>query len=316
MKKAILCFFIIILALCGYFLLTRSQHRLTDADTLSLKDSTGTVVKLPEHPKRVVFLNASNLEIFAAIGGKAAGKATSSSYPDAIKEAIADIPEVGMIHAPNVEKIMSLKPDLLIGTNVPFHVMLRKPMELAGIPVYLNMINSYEDVLQTITLFGRLAGREQAAMAKREQIERDYAELTRDIKAESGPRTLIIFGSPDSFSMSTEKSFAGDLLRRLGGCNVAAEAGRDKDSSYLPLSMEYLSKADPQVIMVLTMGDGAVVMEKLRQDMRANPAWQELEAVKKQRVYQLPGKLFTVNPGTQIIEAMKIMQGYLQEVGE
>ena len=43
---------------------------------------------------------------------------------------------------------MSLKPDLVVGTNVPFHVMLRKPLEMAGVPLYLNMINSYEDVLK------------------------------------------------------------------------------------------------------------------------------------------------------------------------
>lgn len=45
---------------------------------------------------------------------------------------------------------MSLKPDLVVGTNVPFHVMLRKPLEMAGVPLYLNMINSYEDVLKSI----------------------------------------------------------------------------------------------------------------------------------------------------------------------
>ena len=312
MKKAVLLFFVCILAVSGYFLLNRSKPELTEGNSLVLTDSTGTEVRLPRHPKRVVFLNASNLEIFASIGGKAAGKATSPSYPKDILAQIADIPEVGMIHAPNLEKIMGLKPDLLIGTNVPFHVMMRKPMEVAGVPLYLNMINSYEDVLDTITLFGKLAGREQQAAAKRRQIEEDYARMTAGVQPDSGPKTLIIFGSPDSFSMSTAKSFAGDLLRRLGGNNVAAEAGKDKDSSYLPLSMEYLTKQNPDVIMVITMGDGAAVMQKLRQDMKANAVWNEISAVQNGRVYQLPSNLFTVNPGTHIIEAMQLMQSYLR----
>lgn len=312
MKKAVLLFFVCVLAVSGYFLLNRSKPTLTESNSLTLTDSTGTEVRLPRHPKRVVFLNASNLEIFTSIGGKAVGKVTSPSYPKDILPQLADIPEIGMIHAPNLEKIMSLKPDLLIGTNVPFHVMLRKPMEVAGVPVYLNMINSYEDVLNTITLFGRLADREEQAEAKRKQIESDYAELTAGVQPNGGPKTLIIFGSPDSFSMSTDKSFAGDLLRRLGGQNVAAEAGKDKDSSYLPLSMEYLTKQNPDVIMVITMGDGAAVMQKLRQDMRANAVWNEISAVQNGRVYQLPSNLFTVNPGTHIIEAMRLMQKYLR----
>lgn len=70
---------------------------------------------------------------------------------------------------------MSLKPDLVVGTNVPFHVMLRKPLEMAGVPLYLNMINSYEDVLKSIDDFGRFAGREKEAAAKRAQIEKEYA---------------------------------------------------------------------------------------------------------------------------------------------
>lgn len=312
MKKAVLLFFVCILAVSGYFLLNRSKPELTENNSLTLTDSTGTEVRLPLHPKRVVFLNASNLEIFASIGGQAVGKATSPSYPKDILEQIASIPEVGMIHAPNLEKIMGLKPDLLVGTNVPFHVMMRKPMEVAGVPLYLNMINSYEDVLNTITLFGKLADREQQAAAKRKQIEEDYAKMTAGVQPDSGPKTLIIFGSPDSFSMATAKSFAGDLLRRLGGNNVAAEAGKDKDSSYLPLSMEYLTKQNPDVIMVITMGDGAAVMQKLKQDMKANAVWNEIGAVQKGRVYQLPSNLFTVNPGTHIIEAMQLMQSYLQ----
>lgn len=62
---------------------------------------------------------------------------------------------------------------------------------------------------------------------------------------------------------------------------MAAAAGKGKDSSYLPLSMEYLTKENPQVIMLITMGDGKAVMGKLRQEMQQNPIWNELEAVQK-----------------------------------
>lgn len=136
MKKYILLVFVVIIALAGYFLLARGQHKLAANAAVSVTDSTGAKVHIPAEPKRIVFLNASNLEIFASIGGKAVGRPTSTSYPNDIKKSIKDIPEVGMIHAPNLEKIMSLKPDLVVGTNVPFHVMLRKPLEMAGVPLY------------------------------------------------------------------------------------------------------------------------------------------------------------------------------------
>lgn len=311
MKKYILLVFVAIIALAGYFLLSKGQQQLASNAARTVTDSTGAEVHIPAKPQRIIFLNASNLEIFAAIGGKPAGKVTSNSYPEDIKASIADIPEIGTIHAPNLEKIMGLKPDLVVGTNVPFHVVLRKPLEMAGIPLYLNMINSYEDVLTSIDEFGRFAGREQEAAAKRAEIEKEYAELTRDVQPNSGPRTLIIFGAPDSFNMATGKSFTGDLVNRLGGKNIAAEADNTKDSSFIPLSMEYVAKQDPEVVMLITMGGSKEILEKLRANMRDNAIWHDVNAVKNNRVYQLPPELFTVNPGTHTIEAMKIVKGYL-----
>ena len=265
----------------------------------------------PAEPKRIVFLNASNLEIFASIGGKAVGRPTSTSYPNDIKESIKDIPEVGMIHAPNLEKIMSLKPDLVVGTNVPFHVMLRKPLEMAGVPLYLNMINSYEDVLKSIDDFGCFAGRDKEAAVKRAQIEKEYAALTQDVQKGRGPKVLIIFGSPDSFNMSTKKSFGGDLAERLGAVNIADKAENVKDSSYIPLSMEFVAKENPDIVMLITMGGSKEILEKLRANMRDNAIWHDVNAVKNNRVYQLPPSLFTVNPGTHTIDAMKIMKEYM-----
>lgn len=119
MKKFVLAFFVLLLALTGYFLFAQSESKLSGPGTLTVTDSIGKTVVMPEHPQRIIFLNPSNLEIYTAIGGKAAGKATSDSYPEDIKEQIKDIPDVGAIYAPHVEKIMSLKPDLVIGTNVP-----------------------------------------------------------------------------------------------------------------------------------------------------------------------------------------------------
>ncbi len=311
MKKYILLVFVVIIALAGYFLLARGQHKLADNAAVTVTDSTGAQVHIPAEPKRIVFLNASNLEIFASIGGKAVGRPTSNSYPDDIKASLQGIPEVGQIHAPNLEKIMSLKPDLVVGTNVPFHVMLRKPLEMAGVPLYLNMINSYEDVLKSIDDFGKFAGREKEAAAKRAQIERDYAELTKDVKKGQGPKVLIVFGAPDSFNMSTKMSFSGDLVERLGGVNIANKAENVKDSSFIPLSMEFVAKENPDIVMLITMGGSTEILEKLRANMRDNVIWHDVNAVKNNRVYQLPPSLFTVNPGTHTIDAMKIMKEYM-----
>ena len=97
----------------------------------------------------------------------------------------------------------------------------------------------------------------------------------------------------------------------MGAVNIADKAENVKDSSYIPLSMEFVAKENPDIVMLITMGGSKEILEKLRANMRDNAIWHDVNAVKNNRVYQLPPSLFTVNPGTHTIEAMKIMKEYM-----
>lgn len=314
MKKLILGVFVLLLVGVAGFLLFHRNTSLTAENTVEMVDSTGEKVRVPKEPKRVIFLNTSNMEIFVSVGGKPVGKATSNNVTADVAEKIKYVTDIGQIYAPNLEKMLSLKPDLIVGTNVPFNVALRKPLQVANVPVYINVINSYEDVLKSIDLMGKFANKPKEAAAKRAEIAKDYAALTQGVQANSGKRCLILFGSTESFNMATSKSFTGDLIKRLGGVNIADGADKGKESSYLPLSMEYVTKQNPEVIMIITMakGDLKEAGKKTREDMLKSPQWKDVAAVKNGKVYTLEGALFTVNPGTHIIDAMKIMQRHLR----
>jgi len=273
-------------------------------------DSAGREIVIPEHPKRVVILNASNLELYYAAGGQAIAKPVSSAFDVKLQKKIADIPEIGFIHSPNLEKIVSLQPDLVIGTNVPFHNALKDALQKAGIPLYINSISSYEDVLKTITFYGELANTKDRAIEKRRKIETEYAAVINQVKGKKIPKSLIVFGSPDSYSMATKKSFSGDLVNRLGGGNIA-DLNNNFGDSYVPLSMEYITQKDPEVIFIITMGNSQKVMENFKTNMKENPIWNDVSAVKNDRIYQLPADLFTVNPGTQVAKAMLLLAEYL-----
>lgn len=312
--KYLLIFLLVLLALAAsIFVYGRSDDSLapTQTNTVLIKDSMGRMVAVPTHPKRVVILNASNVELFYAAGGTAVGKARSPSYPDYLLGQIQEVPEVGMIHTPNLEKIISLNPDLVIGTNIPFNIALGGPLKAAGIPLFINSIESYNQVLHSLDLFGSLSDTMQISLAKKSEVQAKYAQAIELSKGHHSPRTLIIWGSPDSFSMATKYSFSGDLLNSLGGNNIT-NLDSSLKNSYVPLSMEYLTQKDPEVILVITMGeDTKQIMDRLTKDMQSNLIWQELSAVKNKRVYQLPSKLFTVNPGTQVADAATIMAKYL-----
>ena len=118
---ALLC-----LAAAAAFLLWPRAQDPPEQKELTVTDSTGRTVTLPSHPERVVILNPSNLDLYVAAGGaeNIVGKPTSQTLSETVKEKTAAAEEVGIIHQPDIEKILALQPDLVIGTNVPFHTGL------------------------------------------------------------------------------------------------------------------------------------------------------------------------------------------------
>ncbi|MBP2630475.1 MAG: iron transporter substrate-binding protein [Firmicutes bacterium] len=290
------------------------QSTETENDKRVVTDSIQRNVEIPKHPKRVLFLNASNLDLFCAAGGAelVVGKPTSQALSEEVKKLTADVPEIGIIHTPNIEKILSLKPDLVIGANVPYHHALIPVLEQAGIPLLVRSLDTYEQVLETMTFYGELTGKEKATKERITMVEKDYQQAVAQSNNKKAPKNLIIFGSPESFSMGTQKSFVGDLIARLGGNNIADQIENSTKDAFVPLSMEFVAKQNPSVIFLIMHGtDGENAEKKVQQDLSENPAWADVEAVKNKRVYVLPYALFAVNPGTQVAEAIRVLSDHL-----
>lgn len=299
-----------IVVLCLVFLAGWMQFHDYESSTLAttrtVVDATGTEIKIPTHPKRVVILNIANLDMYYAVGGEVVGKPKSAYYSKELMAATADVPSIGGLHSPSVEAIIGMHPDLVIGVNVPFNTNLREMLGQANIPLYINNLNTYEDVVNTLRFFGELTGHEDVANVTAKRAEDHYNKVVALAKEEKGPRSLIIFGAPGSFSMATTTSFSGNLLKTLGGDNIA-----DRDSSlsgdYVPLSMEYIIKENPEVIFFISMTPKPDSIETFKRDMLESSSWQDISAVKSGRIYYLSGGLFALNPGTPINEALDIM---------
>ena len=277
-------------------------------------DSANRNVQIPVHPKKVIVLNPSNLDLYFAAGGTVIGKPTTEALPPAVKEAVKAVPAVGTTANPNVEQMLALRPDLILGVNIPPHHNLLPVLKKAGIPILLQTLESYQQILDTLRFYGELTGQPQQAASAIASIESTYQKVVAKQKASAkpSPKTLIVWGSTESFNMATPSSFAGDLLQRLGANNIAD--GQDALSAkmrYAPLSMEYVTKANPDVILLITHSSDEKVGEKFRNELAVHPAWQGLKAVKENRVHQLPYHLFAINPGTRVGEALEVLSALL-----
>ena len=147
---------VILAALCMIaavvFTLWPKEKEVSQPTELTVTDSTGREVSIPAHPKRVVCLNASNLDLFVAAGGADAGvgKPTSQALSEEVQAATASAEEVGIIHQPDLEKILSLQPDLVIGTNVPFHTDLEGTLGEAGVPIYIRALDDVPSLYEAL----------------------------------------------------------------------------------------------------------------------------------------------------------------------
>ncbi len=275
-------------------------------------DSAGRSVAIPVRPQRVVALNASNVDLFYAAGGSLVGRPSTMTLPPAVREKVAGLPAVGETPSPSVEKIIALKPDLVLGADVPFHHVLLPALEKAGIPVILQSLPNYRQIGETIRLFGEITGNKQEAEEAAARIESQVRRVKERCAGRPQPLALAIWGSPESFNMALPGSFIGDLFQLLGAANAAE--GRMPvagDSGYAPLSLEYIAKVNPDVILLITHASAEKVSEKFRNELQQHPAWQGMKAVREGRVYKLPYHLFAVNPGTQVALAVEHLAGLL-----
>ena len=315
MKKVLIVVAVVLVAVSAFTLMNKNSDSSSKSTaTRVVKDERGKEVVIPTHPKRVLLLSATHLDLFVEAGGadKIVGKPTTQTASKEVQDATANAKEIGQAMALNAEVMMSLNPDLVIGVNMQPHVALIPMFEKAGIPVYIQTINTYEQVLEQLQLYGELSGTVDIAQKKIESIKNKYNTALKKAQGKTPPASLILWGTPESFSMGTKKSFVGDLVERLGGGNILDNTDKENtDSVFVPMSMEYVTKVDPKVIFLITHGSPEGLKAKFQKEMDENPVWKDMSAVKNKRIYTLPYQLFAVNPGSRIGDAINVMADHI-----
>lgn len=311
-KGLVLLLAVALVGCMAWFLQQDGQAAVQEGTTRHVTDSTGTEVDIPAHPQRVVFLNVSNMDLFVAAGGadKIAGRPTSHSMSEALADAVKEVPEVGIIHTPNVEKILALQPDLVIGVNVSYHNKMRDTLAQNGIPLYINALDTLEDTYHTLAFFGELTGEETVAAGQADSIRYTCDAAIDKAKGKTGPQVLLLFSTPDSASAATSKSFPGDLLKRIGAVNIA-DLEAEPSEAFVPLSKEYVLRHNPDVIGIISMGQAEGQAEQFLHQMHEDESWRETRAVQQGRVFLLPSSLFTVNPGSRVGQALEYLANHV-----
>lgn len=247
-------------------------------ESIRVVDDTGDAVVLDAPARRIVSLapNLTELLFDAGAGGQIVGAVDYSDYPPPARA----IPRIGGSGSIDFERVISLKPDLIIAwaSGNPRRTVER--LRRFGLPVYLAQPRRLEDIARTLERLGKLAGTDAIARTKADQFTRRLQALSARYAGRPPIRVFYQILDPQLITVNG-KHLISEILRICGGENVFAT---------LPVlapvvNEEAVLKADPEAIIA-----GGV--DENWDAWRAH--WREratLTAVKRNALYRIPADL-------------------------
>lgn len=249
-----------------------------------------------ELPQRWVSAGGALSEWVTALGGesKLVGVDTTSQHPDALKA----LPSIGYQRQLSAEGILSLRPQVLVGTEEmgppPVLAQIRK----AGVRVELFSSKAeLAAVDENLKHLGALLGSEQQAATLASDYHRQLQGLQDKIKqaqaSQQAPGVLLLVGHAGAKPLIAGQGTAGDwLLRQAGARNLADHQG------YKNFSVEALAALDPDVVV---FSDRALAGEAALQALiKENPALAGSRAVRDKRLLSLDPTLLVGGLGPRL----------------
>jgi iron complex transport system substrate-binding protein len=270
-----------------------------EAADKTVVDHAGRSVQVPVSPAAVISLAPSVTEIVFALDRQEVlkGVTTFSDFPAAAE----NLPKIGSYIHPDMEKIVSLAPDLCIAVKDgnPKQVVMR--IVEMGIPVYAVNPRCLESVMASIIDIGGLLEASHRAEEIVADMRRRMGRVAAGI-AGTADRPAVFFQINASPIVSAgHDTFIHELIVRAGGRNLAGD-----QPSYPRFTIEQVLALSPDIIIVTTMsgkGESDGVVDGWRQ-------WARLPAVKNDRVLVVDSGLFD-RPGPRLIDALELLVGLI-----
>ena len=256
-------------------------------------------------PKRIVSLVPAVTEMLFAIG--AGNEVVGVSSYDRFPPETATRPKVGALVDPDFERILSLKPDLVVVYGSQFDLIAR--LGSAKLPVFNYRHAGLADITATIRELGNRIGRPGEANTVAAGIERDIAAVRARVAGLARPRTAFVFGREPgtirSVYVSGGVGFMHDMIESAGGDN----AFKDVQRQSLQATTEILLARTLDVIVEAHPNDGWTP-ERVAQERRGWNALAAIPAVRSGRVYLLADDRLSI-PGPRVAEAIAALADVL-----
>jgi iron complex transport system substrate-binding protein len=265
---------------------------MTNVADRTFVDDLGRKVYLAKPAQRVISLAPSITEMLFAVGldAEIVGVTTFCDYPAQAKLK----PKIGS-SIPNLEAILGLKPDLVLGNQDFIRPDVLAKLEQLRVPVFLLLPKTVEDILGHISTLGRLVGHEKDARLVVQGLRDRLTEIRRRMARAQRVRVFYVVNTDPLISVGSG-SFIHHMLETAGGENIVGNTIK----AYPKVSLEEVLRKDPEVLL-FPAGTTEGIPEAEQQRWRK---WRGMSAVAQNRVYQVKADLVN-RPGPRVIEGIE-----------
>jgi iron complex transport system substrate-binding protein len=264
---------------------------------ITITDDLGRMVTIEKEPMKIVSLAPSNTEVAFALGldDRLVGVTEFCDYP----EGTLAIEKVGGYDSVDIEKVVTINPDLILATDFHKHEFIPQ-LEKLGFTVVGLVPKTLDEVMDSIIFIGRITGTQEAAYAitaGMEQRIETIANKAAGITEADRLRVLYLVWHEPIMSVGNDTRIH-EMIEIVGGSNVAAIAGE----GYPTLALEEILSINPEVIVanVEDYEGGDISLQFVFNEPRLSG----ISALINQRVYGIDADL-TNRPTSRMIDGLE-----------
>ena len=248
-----------------------------------LTDDLGRSVAVPDHPHRLICLMPSVVDDVYALGAGSDVIAVTdyTKYPPEAKTK----PTVGLPLSPSLETIVSLHPDLVLGSGDLNQGETVKQLQKLEIPVFLVRARGIEGIYTSLAVIGRALNREQEAARLIDSLR----ERVRAVRERVAGKPVVNVLMPiwyDPIVTIGKDAYITNLIEIAGGHSVTS----DVPEEWPEISLEAVLARAPDALLLVRGSKMSV------DAIRTRPGWLTMAAVKNNRIYYVDGRIESPSP--------------------
>jgi iron complex transport system substrate-binding protein len=240
--------------------------------------------------RRIVSLSPSTTEAIYAIGAgeRLVARSAQCDFPAKAKT----LPSVGGFASPDVERVVGLRPDWVVGSQGPAGPALEARLRGLKIDTFFPPTRSLDDIGSMITKLGRRLQLQAASAALRKRIENRIKRIEQWAAKRPRVSVVLVFDASPLF-VAGPGGFSDELLRRAGAVNLVTKGG-----AYPNIDLEKLMALDPSLII-----DASDMGSSGPSKLPSQPGWKKLRAVREKNVRRLRSDS-AMRPGPRIADGL------------